>query len=83
MDLKQMLFLLVRIGGSSLVAWLAAHGQISSDQATNVIVAVAVALINVIWSIANKVRYGTKIDTALELPAGTSRYKLKEVIANK
>lgn len=76
MDIKQLLFLAVRLLGSAAVTWLAATGQISEDQATNVIVGVLAVVIAMVWSIFNKLRYGKKIDVALDLPAGSSKKTL-------
>ena len=78
MEIKQIIFLIVRLFGATLVTWLAATGNISTDQATNVIVGVAAFLVALIWSVANKVWFVKKIDTALQMPAHSSREDLKD-----
>lgn len=83
MEIKQLLFLAVRIFGTALVTWLASTGKISEDAATNVIVGVAAALIAAIWSLFNKMRAAKKVEVALDLPAGSSKAKLKSEMKTK
>lgn len=83
MEIKQLLFLAVRIFGTAAVTWLAATGKISEDAATNVIVGVLAALIAAIWSLFNKMRAAKKVEVALELPGGSSKAKLDEVLKKK
>jgi hypothetical protein len=80
MDLKQYIFAAVRMFGTVAVVWLAAKAQISETEATNVIVAVVTVAIGLIWSFVNKWRNGEKVEVALELPAGSSKEKLKKVL---
>lgn len=82
MDLKQYISAFVRIFGTGLVVWLAAKGKISTDEATSFIVTVLWVVANIAWSFVNKRNTGDKIDTALELPAGSSHAQLKDAIKN-
>lgn len=66
-----------------VVAYLAATGYISESEATNLVVAVVAIAISVVWGLGNKYVWKQKVDTALELPAGSSPAKLNDVIANK
>jgi hypothetical protein len=77
MTLKQIIFLLLRLWGTAAVAWIAAHGGISEDQATSLIVTIIVTVLATVWSMANKWWFHQKIETALELPAGSSLERLK------
>jgi hypothetical protein len=47
---------------------------------TTFIVTASTAAIMFVWSLFNKARYETKVDTALSLPGGSSRETLKDVV---
>lgn len=81
--IKQIVFSLIRTFGSPLIVWLATTGKISESEAASTVIAIASVLIAIVWSIFNKVRAETKVETALELPAGSSKDKLRQVIANQ
>lgn len=53
------------------------------EQATPVVVGVALDLIALGWSLYQKKRANKKIDTALEMVAGTSREKLETAVNQK
>jgi hypothetical protein len=75
--IKQILFSIVRMVTPYIAAYLSTkYGVASADVSTTIATIVAI-----IWSIANKVRYEAKVNTALELPAGYSKDTLKDVIA--
>lgn len=65
------------------VAYLAATGFISESEATNLVVAVVAIAVSVVWGLGNKYIWNRKVETALELPAGSSKEKLSDVIASK
>jgi hypothetical protein len=68
-------------GLGPLLAKLQTKYGVGSDELVTVITAV-VTVAMFIWSLANKTHYETKVNTALDLPKGTGKDTLKEIIAN-
>lgn len=81
--LKQIVFSLIRTFATPVAIWIASTAQVTQDAAMNVLIVGATLLLTVIWSVFNKVRAEKKIETALELPAGSSKSTLKDVVASK
>jgi hypothetical protein len=81
--LKQAIGSFLRIFGAPIITWISTTLGLTPDTTSQVIVAVVAFVVAFIWSIANKFKVKEKIDTALELPAGSSPATLKDVIANK
>lgn len=75
--LKQWVFVIIRYASPFVTAWLAAHFNIASPEAATW-VATTVAIL---WGLVNKYRYETKVNTALDLPKGSDKADLKDVIA--
>lgn len=74
--LKQWLFVIIRYASPFVTAWLAAKFNIASPEAAT-FVATGVAIL---WGLINKYRYETKVNTALDLPKGSDKDQLKDVI---
>lgn len=79
--LKQGLFTLIRYFGPPIIGWMTLKLGITEDQATAVLVGLGTYAISMIWALFNKVHYERKVNTALDLPAATSKDKLKDIIA--
>lgn len=75
--IKNYIASLLRNLATPIIVWLAATGYVSSEAATNLIVAAIAVVISVAWGLINKYVLNRKIDAALTLPAGSSRNKLK------
>jgi hypothetical protein len=69
---------LLRNLAAPIIVYLAGTGWISTDEATNFIVAGITIAIAVVWGVLNKYVFNRTIDKALELPAGSSRDRLAE-----
>lgn len=78
--IKQAILALIRTAAAPLITWLSLKLDIAPDVTTAFIVGAVTAGVMYIWSLFNKSRYETKIDTALTLPADSSRSKLKDVM---
>ena len=63
--------------------YLVSAGLVSDGQVQQIIGGLAVFLVAVIWGIINKYVWKKQVDTALELPAGSSVAKLQDVLKNK
>ncbi len=83
MDPRQIITLLIRTVGAPLVAWLAATGHISSDEATSFIITGGVVVVTIIWSVVNKFGWLNRVNEALNLPQGSSLKTLDAVIKGK
>lgn len=87
--IKNILGGVVRHGLTLVAGLLAAYGVTADQQesfvssTTAVVVAIILFFISQFWSGAAKVKEVEKVDTALTLPAGTSKAKLEDVIASK
>lgn len=84
--IKQYLFTAIRwalaMFAGKIVAWVAATTGMSVDATMQAAASLLVAGAMFIWSLANKTHYETKVNTALDLPKGTDKGTLKEIIAN-
>lgn len=78
--IKQYIFAAIRYGLPYAAAYLAAKVGITTDQAAAWI-GTTTTIAMFIWSLANKTHYETKVNTALDLPKGSSKDTLKDVIA--
>ena len=74
---------LIRTLLTPIIGWLAVNGYISESQSTQLAVIVASIVVTYGWSALNKYLWKRKVETALELPAGSSVEKLKDVLARK
>lgn len=81
--LKQALFQIIRWFAGPIIGWLSLQSGVTEEQTTAVLVGAAVGAVMFVWGLANKWRAEKKVEVALELPQGTSRERLKEVVANK
>lgn len=81
--IKEALFAAIRYASAPLVIWLVAHFNVTADNANAFIAGGATYLVAFIWSLFNKYRAEKKIVTALELPAGSSKETLRDVVASK
>ncbi len=77
---KQYLFVVIRYVSPYAAGWLSTKLGITSADASSWIATTGVVLMG-LWSFANKTRYETKLNTALTLPANTTKDKLSDVIA--
>lgn len=59
---------------------LAIHGWITPSQGTQLIEAAIVGVVAIAWALFRKYKVNEKINTALGLPAGTSRETLDTVV---
>ncbi len=66
----------------ALASYLVTSGILQSGQAEQFIGAI-LFLFTLVWSLYNKFKMSKKVDTALELPGGSSLEKLDEVLARK
>ena len=78
--IREYLTTFLRNLAAPLIAYLAATGYISNDQATSLVVAVIAIAVSVVWGLGNKYIWAKRVDTALKLPAGSSPAKLDDVI---
>jgi hypothetical protein len=76
---SEFILAIVRHVLSAVAAWLATTGYLEASQVQGFVGAV-IFLITVVWSVINKLRAEKAIDTALLLPAKSSRDHLKEVM---
>jgi hypothetical protein len=83
--IKQYLLTAVRwalaMFAGKIIGWIAATVGMPVDATTQAIASLIVAGAMFLWSLANKWHAETKINTALDLPKGTDKATLKEVIA--
>lgn len=77
--LKQYLFTILRNLSAPLVVYLAATGWISEDQATALIVAIISIVLSVVWGLGNKYVFNKQVETALMLPAGSTKEDIKQI----
>lgn len=80
--LRQAILSFIRYAAAPLIAWISVKFGITEDVTTAFIVGGVTYGLMFIWSLANKWRTETKIETALELPGGSSRERLNAVIKN-
>lgn len=66
-----------------VIAYLAATGYITSDEATNFVVALIAVVISVGWGLINKYLWKEATKDALQHPPTSSDKTLKDVIAGK
>lgn len=81
--IKQAVFSFIRYAAAPVVAWISLKFGITEDQTTVFLVGGVTYAIMFVWSLANKWRAEAKIETALELPGGSSKSTLKDVLARK
>lgn len=81
--IREYLTTILRNLATPLIAYLAATGYISDDQATNLIVAAIAVAISVVWGMANKYLWKRTAQEALRLPSTNSPAKLNDVIAGR
>ena len=81
--LKQALLQLIRWVAAPAIAWLAQASGVTEDTASAVLVGAAAGGIMFLWGLANKWRAEKKVEVALELPAGSSKETLKDVLIKK
>jgi len=74
---------LLRIVLGSALTWAIAKGYLTDESAGQLILIIAGVLVVLGTSLFSKLRAEAKVDTALELPGGSSRATLKDVLANK
>lgn len=72
---------LIRAVGTPVIVWLTAHGYLTESETASAVLIVATLLVNIVWSFANKFIFNKKVEIALDLPAGSSQEKLKDVLA--
>lgn len=80
--IKQFVFLVVRWFLPPFITWATIHFNVTADQANAFIVGAVTYAVMFVWGLFNKIHAETKINTALDLPKGTDKDTLKEVIAN-
>lgn len=78
--IKQAIFAFIRIVGGPAIAWLSLKIGVTTEVTTTFIVGALTTAVLYIWSLFNKARYEEKVNTALELPGGSSKDKLKHVL---
>ncbi len=78
--LKRILASGVRAGLAALTGWLVAHGYASSDEAASFAADVAPALVALLWSAYEATQVNKRIEVALNMPAGSSKAKLDQVM---
>lgn len=81
--LKSWLSSIIRIGLASVWTWMVSHGYMSQDQTAQAIAILAGIAAVLVSALIGKIWTQKKIDTALKLPANTSKETLKDVIANQ
>lgn len=74
-------FALLLFGGTAIAKVSAILG-VPAGETTTMVTNGAVWVIVFVWSLMNKTRAETKLNTALSTPSGTSKTTLKEIIAN-
>lgn len=63
--------------------YFVAKGIWTAEEATGYVAGLALALIGIGWSLYQKYRAEVKVETALEMPQGTSMQALDVAVANK
>lgn len=71
---------ILRTLAGPVIVWLVAKGYVTESQATEFIVAGIAVLVGVVWSLGNKYLWGKKVEKALELPAGSSKATLNDIL---
>lgn len=71
---------LIRMAGAGTIAWLIAHGYLTTETAGQAIVIIAGAVALLVSSLISKIWQSKKVDAALKLPANSSKTTLKNVI---
>ena len=78
--LKGWIASLIRMAGAGVIAWLISKGYLTEESAATSVVIVAGALAVLISSLIGKIWTNKKVEAALQLPAGSSKTTLKNVI---
>lgn len=78
--LKSWLASIIRIGGTGAWVYLVSKGYVSDAQVTQLISILAGMIVMLGWSLWAWIHTQKTVEKALELPAGTSRSVLKDVL---
>lgn len=81
--IKEYIASLVRNLLAPVVAYLLATGYFTQNEVANLIGAVAVMAVAVIWGLVNKLFWKKTTETALALPATKSDAKLSDVLSGE
>lgn len=81
--IREYLTAILRNVATPLIAYLAASGYISENEATNLVVAVIAIVVSLVWSLANKYLWKQTAKEALQHPPTSSDVVLKDIIAGK
>lgn len=81
--IKAVLAGLIRTLLTPLAAFLVSQGYLGDSDAVNLIAILASLVVAVAWSVINKLVTAKTVDVALELPGGSSKETLKDVMASK
>lgn len=68
----------IRFGLTALATWLVTKGVWSTNDSSEFVTGLTIALVTLIWSLWQKYRGHIKFLTALDLPAGSSPEQVKE-----
>ena len=66
-----------------VIAYLAANGYLGESDATKLVAIIASLVVAVVWSVFSKLLANKKVEVALELPGGSSKSKLEDVLKGK
>lgn len=66
-----------------VVTYLVANGYLGDSQAVQLTAILASLAVAVLWSVVSKLLAAKQVEVALELPGGTSKETLKDVLASK
>lgn len=78
--LRELGAVIVRYVGPPVIAWLTLKVGLTNDQATATVIGLVTFAISMAWALLNKVKTQGQINTALDMPKGTSKEVLKETI---
>jgi len=79
--IKQWVLVAVRYFGAPVIAWLSLKLRITESETTAFVVGAIVFGISFVWALFNKSQYEEKVNTALDMRAGSDKDELKDVIA--
>lgn len=78
--IKQWLFVVIRYASPYVAGYLSTKfGLTTADAAAWL--STTVTILMAAWAMVNKARYETKVNTALDMPEGTDKATLKDVIS--